>query len=93
MLSISFENACSGYKDYLKSSGNNTTSEKPPQSSLVRFLNERIFESYFQLRDWNEYLKWYEEYRKTPLFERFPESESLNLKQQIDSQIDINYIK
>lgn len=59
---------------------------------MAKFLNDRIFETYFQLRDWNGYLAWMENYRETAFVKKLIDS-SDSLKQQIESQIDVNYIK
>lgn len=65
--------------------------------TMARFLNNRILESYFQLRDWTGYLMWLEAYKEAPFVGADKLvgglSDSDSLKQQIESQIDINYIK
>ena len=55
----------------------------------LKFQSEKIYDCYFQLRDWNEYLSWHEEF-KAKVLDRL-EHESMRL--QFEKKIDINYIK
>lgn len=86
-MKLRIEKACIGCKENLTNASANVTSDK--SLAVYRFQYEKIFDCYFQLRDWNEYLSWYSEYKKTPIFEKLGESDLLKL----ENRIDINYIK
>lgn len=60
---------------------------------IAKFLNDRILESYFSLRDWNGYLVWLDQYRETSFVTEKLGDLSDSLKEHVESQIDINYIK
>ncbi len=84
-LEMACEDYKKSFKNVLLNNDSNSISEKPFLLSILKFEQERIFECYFSLHNWNEYLKWREEY-KTYI-------DNDNLKLQLDDKIDINYIK
>ena len=49
----------------------------------------KIFECYFQIHDWKQYLSWHDEYKKNLL----DKIDSETLRNQLENKIDINYIK
>ena len=57
--------------------------------STIKFQSEKVFDCYYQLRDWDEYLDWYHEY-KIQVLNRLDNEKT---KQQFEKKIDIDYIK
>ncbi len=57
--------------------------------STLKFQSEKVLDCYFQLRDWKDYLSWYDEF-KVKVLDRI---ENENLKNQFEKKIDLNYIK
>jgi hypothetical protein len=57
--------------------------------STLKFQSEKVLDCYFQLRDWEEYLSWYDEF-KVKVLDRI---ENENFKNQFEKKIDLNYIK
>jgi hypothetical protein len=64
-------------------------SQNPGSNQLIKFHSEKVFDCYFQLHDWQEYLRWYEEYKQ--LINKNQSNESL--RQQLENKVDLNYIK
>jgi len=58
---------------------------------LIKFLitSFKICDCYFQLHDWNELNKWQEKFKVDFL----DIIENKNLKELLESRIDVNYIK
>ena len=52
---------------------------------FLRYQNEKLFNSYFQLHDWKGYLEWYDEFKLLAKNDEFIGSSS--------SSIDVNFIK
>lgn len=75
--------------------GESTESMSPFQNQLMRFQSDKILDIYFQLHDWHEYLAWYDEY-KSILNQEQTAADGValeSLKQQLDSRVDLNYIR
>jgi hypothetical protein len=72
-----FETAANTFKQEL--SNNNNT------SNHLIFISNKIFDCYYQLNDWNEYLTWYETFSHT--------FEHLSGNDIIENRIDVSYIK
>lgn len=70
----------------------------PFQTQMLKFQSDKIFDIYFQLHDWHEYLAWYDEYKSILSQQQQeqqtgPEGIAESLKQQLDSRVDLNYIR
>jgi hypothetical protein len=80
------ENASRDYKRLLSLS-NETTQDQTQATTISNqlsgYLNERIYDCFFQLHDWKEFLAWNEEYKK------------LQTESMLDSEnkIDFNFIR
>ncbi len=87
------ETACEEYKRNVRQTLSSNQQESVlPQSSLlagIKFQNEKILECYFQIHNWKEYLDWHAEYKKSLA----DKHESEQLRAQMESKIDLNYIK
>jgi hypothetical protein len=88
------ESANEKYKKCLKSSLlSHVEASSPFQNQLIRFQSDKVFDIYFQLHDWQEYLLWYDEY-KSLLSQATSDGANIeSLKQQLANKVDLNYIK
>jgi len=72
------------YKNQVKLLINNDSTDSPSSLIFLRYQNEKLFDSYFQLHDWKNYLEWYEEYKLIS---------SDNNNKNLEISIDVNFIK
>jgi ribosome-associated toxin RatA of RatAB toxin-antitoxin module len=72
------------YKNQVKLLINNDSTDSPSSLIFLRYQNEKLFDSYFQLHDWKNYLEWYEEYKLMS---------NDNINKNLEISIDVNFIK